>query len=133
MGGFKRVAIVGCGYVGSALGRTLVEAGHDVVGTTTEPSRVNQIEAVGIRPHVLTLAHIDPSRDVHRSGNPVLDASLRQQPNWHPRRIGIDATSKGPKDGFERPWPTEQKHPVELLDAIEADWTSMGLPGRCPR
>jgi 4-hydroxy-3-polyprenylbenzoate decarboxylase len=81
----------------------------------------------------LTLAHIDPSRDVHRSGHVVLDASLRQELNWHPRRLGIDATSKGPTDGFERPWPTEQKHPPELLDAIESNWQAMGLQGQCPR
>jgi 4-hydroxy-3-polyprenylbenzoate decarboxylase len=81
----------------------------------------------------LTLAHIDPSRDVHRSGHVVLDASLRQELNWHPRRLGIDATSKGPTDGFERPWPTEQKHRPELLDAIESNWQAMGLQGQCPR
>ncbi len=81
----------------------------------------------------LALAHIDPERDVHRSGNPTLDTSLRPRANWHPRRIGIDATSKGLKDGFEREWPTEQKHPTELLDSIQAKWSDMGLDGSCPR
>ncbi len=81
----------------------------------------------------LALSHIDPQRDVHRSGNPTLDHSLRPQPNWHPRRLGVDATTKGPKDGFDRPWPTEQAHPKALLDRIAADWNAMGLSGACPR
>ncbi|GJM21415.1 MAG: hypothetical protein DHS20C15_13300 [Planctomycetota bacterium] len=82
----------------------------------------------------LALAHIDPDRDVHRSSNPVRDASLRELPNHHPRRLGVDATAKGKQDGFERDWPTEQVHPPELLDALSAGWQSeWGLPGECPR
>ena len=81
----------------------------------------------------LGLSHIDPERDIHRSANPGMDASLRPQANHHPRRVGVDATAKGPKDGFERDWPTEQVHPDELLDEISAAWNDMGLPGSCPR
>ena len=80
----------------------------------------------------LCLAHIDPERDVQRSGNVMRDASLREHANWHPRRLGIDVTSKGPKDGFERDWPTEQVHPPEVLDRVAEAWTEMGLPGTCP-
>ena len=81
----------------------------------------------------LTLAHIDPERDTRRSSNPCHDASLRYTPGYHGRRIGIDATSKGKADGFDRPWPTEQVHPPELLDRVAAAWTEMGLPGAMPR
>lgn len=81
----------------------------------------------------LTLAHIDPERDVQRCPEPVRDASQRTLPNWRGQRIGIDATSKSAADGFERDWPTEQVHPPELLDAIAADWKAMGLAGECPR
>ncbi len=45
----KRIAIIGCGYVGCALGEALLRAGHDVVGTTTSPQRVSEIEAVNGR------------------------------------------------------------------------------------
>ena len=81
----------------------------------------------------LALAHIDPERDIQRSANPGLDSSLRAMPNYHPRRLGIDATAKSAADGFQRPWPTEQIHPAELLDEIESSWSAMGLPGSCPR
>lgn len=81
----------------------------------------------------LLLAHIDPERDTRRSANPDHDASLRYRANYHGRRLGVDATAKGPSDGFEREWPTEQVHPPELLDRIAAQWNAMGLPGEMPR
>jgi nucleoside-diphosphate-sugar epimerase len=43
-----RVAILGCGYVGLALGRRLREAGHDVVGVRR--SRLAAVEAAGLDP-----------------------------------------------------------------------------------
>jgi len=45
----RRVAIIGCGYVGCALGEALVRAGHKVVGTTTSRRRVDEIDAVNTR------------------------------------------------------------------------------------
>lgn len=81
----------------------------------------------------LLLNHIDPERDAARFGQPSVDASQRPRPQWHPRRLGLDATSKSKRDGFERPWPREQIHPSSLLDKIAANWTAMGLPGTCPR
>ncbi|MFT7464194.1 MAG: 4-hydroxy-3-polyprenylbenzoate decarboxylase [Pseudohongiellaceae bacterium] len=81
----------------------------------------------------LMMAHIDPERDVGRSANPDQDLSLRPRSNYHPRRIGVDATSKGASDGFVRDWPREQVHPGVLLDQVSAAWSEMGLPGECPR
>ncbi len=49
----QRIAIIGCGYVGSALGKALVKAGHDVVGTTTTSARVEELRGLGIEPAVL--------------------------------------------------------------------------------
>jgi 4-hydroxy-3-polyprenylbenzoate decarboxylase len=80
----------------------------------------------------LLLAHIDPERDVERAANPRQDASLRTVPGWHPRRLGVDATTKGPADGFERDWPGEQVHPQRLLNRIANHWHEMGLGGECP-
>lgn len=47
-----KVAIIGCGYVGSALGRALVGVGADVVGTTTSPDRAAELSTMGITPVV---------------------------------------------------------------------------------
>ena len=80
----------------------------------------------------LALSHIDPERDLMRAGNPVHDAALRVLPGWHPRRLGVDATRKGPGDGFHRPWPGEQVHKQKLLNKIANHWADLGLPGDCP-
>ncbi|MFQ5489344.1 MAG: SDR family oxidoreductase [Phycisphaerae bacterium] len=56
------VAIVGCGYVGSALGATLVRRGLDVVGTTTSPGRVDELASLGIQPVVLEVADVGALR-----------------------------------------------------------------------
>jgi uncharacterized protein YbjT (DUF2867 family) len=42
-----RILIVGCGGRGQALARDLVAAGHAVRGTTRDPRRFREIEAVG--------------------------------------------------------------------------------------
>lgn len=58
------IAIVGCGYVGSAVGRALIELGRRVVGTTTTPARCDALADDGIEPVVLTLADKAAVRDL---------------------------------------------------------------------
>lgn len=55
----RRVAIVGCGYVGSALGGALVADGHDVLGTTTSDERHEELSQLGIRPAVARVEDVD--------------------------------------------------------------------------
>ena len=49
------VAIVGCGWLGTALARHLLAAGHAVVGTTTTPAQLAVLAEMGVRPHLLQL------------------------------------------------------------------------------
>lgn len=53
-----RIAIIGCGYVGSALGARLVELGHQVTGTTTSASRLRELVDLGIRPVLTDVAEL---------------------------------------------------------------------------
>jgi len=53
------LAIIGCGYVGSALGAVLARRGCDVVGTTTKAARAGGLADLGIRPAVLSLAEVN--------------------------------------------------------------------------
>ncbi|MBR90074.1 MAG: NAD(P)-dependent oxidoreductase [Verrucomicrobiales bacterium] len=46
-----RVLIVGCGYVGLSLGRTLVDQGHEVHGLRRTADGVAEMETVGLKPH----------------------------------------------------------------------------------
>jgi 4-hydroxy-3-polyprenylbenzoate decarboxylase len=80
----------------------------------------------------LSLANIDPERDTERCGNPRQDASLRHHAGWHGRRLGLDATSKGPADGFTRDWPQEQLFPERLLNKIANHWHDLGFKGEMP-
>ena len=54
-----KIAIIGCGYVGSALGKTLAVQRHDVVGTTTTPSRTDELRQLGLTPALLDVSNVD--------------------------------------------------------------------------
>ena len=54
----RKIAIVGCGYVGGALGSALVRLGHDVVATTTTAARADELRALGLTPIVVRLQDV---------------------------------------------------------------------------
>lgn len=49
-----KVAIIGCGYVGSAVARLWQETGHEVTVTTTTPHKKTQLQAIASEVVVLT-------------------------------------------------------------------------------
>ncbi|MCC3153522.1 NAD(P)H-binding protein [Hymenobacter sp. BT770] len=51
----QTVLVMGCGWLGMALARALVAAGHRVLGTTTTPEQLPIMEAAGIEAHLLRL------------------------------------------------------------------------------
>ncbi|MCH8252580.1 MAG: NAD-dependent epimerase/dehydratase family protein [Planctomycetes bacterium] len=61
-GPMKNIAIVGCGYVGSAFARAAAAVGHDVAGTTTTPERRPELEGYGMAPVVLQVSDRDALR-----------------------------------------------------------------------
>ena len=66
---FPTVLVLGCGWLGLALARSLVQAGHRVVGTSTTPENIDHMRADGIEPHLLRLgAEFSPAADalLHR-------------------------------------------------------------------
>ena len=52
---FPRVLVLGCGWLGLALARALIEAGHPVSGTTTTPENLPSLREAGIDAHLLRL------------------------------------------------------------------------------
>jgi nucleoside-diphosphate-sugar epimerase len=52
---FPTVLVLGCGWLGLALARSLAAAGHVVLGTTTTPENIESMEATGIQAHLLRL------------------------------------------------------------------------------
>ncbi|MGF1587755.1 MAG: SDR family oxidoreductase [Pleurocapsa sp.] len=49
-----KLAIIGCGYVGSAVSRLWQEAGHNVTVTTTTPEKKSELQAIASKVVVLT-------------------------------------------------------------------------------
>lgn len=54
----KRISIIGCGWLGAALGKCLAETGYAVKGSTTTPSKIAMLKSYGITPFV---ASLDPT------------------------------------------------------------------------
>lgn len=53
------VAVIGCGYIGAQLARSLAADGHDVLGTTRTPERLVELRQLGITAETLDVADQD--------------------------------------------------------------------------
>jgi len=75
----------------------------------------------------VALNHIDPERDVHFSMGPidVLDHSSRGF--TYGSKMGIDATTKWPEEGFSRSWPAPIEMDAGTRAAVDAMWGDLGL------
>jgi nucleoside-diphosphate-sugar epimerase len=51
--GISSVAIIGCGWLGLPLARALLEDGIKIKGSTTNPSKLNELKNLGIEPYLL--------------------------------------------------------------------------------
>ncbi len=73
--------------------------------------------------------HIDPERDIQFVLGPVdqLEHASRL-PNFG-SKMGVDATTKWPSEGFTRPWPDEIKMDPEVQRKIDTIWSRLGLEG----
>lgn len=59
-----KLAIIGCGYVGSAVGHLWHQAGHDVTVTTTTAAKKPELQAIASKVVVLTGNDLDKLKDV---------------------------------------------------------------------
>ena len=73
------------------------------------------------------LNNIDPQRDIEFVLGPIdsLDHASRM-PNWG-SKMGIDATRKGPEEGFTRRWPDVMKMSPEVKARVDSLWKQAGL------
>lgn len=51
----KKISILGCGWLGLPLAKTLIEKGHSVNGSTTSENKLSILENVGVNPFLITL------------------------------------------------------------------------------
>ncbi len=71
--------------------------------------------------------HVDPQRDVVITDGPldILDHSCPQI--GFGGKLGIDATRKGPGEGFTRPWPDEIVMDPRIKTRVEERWKEFGF------
>jgi 4-hydroxy-3-polyprenylbenzoate decarboxylase len=71
--------------------------------------------------------HVDPQRDVVITDGPldILDHSCPQI--GFGGKMGIDATRKGPGEGFARPWPNEIVMDAMIQKKVEERWHEYGF------
>lgn len=76
------------------------------------------------------LNNIDPQRDIEFSLGPVdsLDHASRL-PNYG-SKMGVDATTKWPGEGFTRRWPSVIQMSLEVTQRVNALWKRAGLDRR---
>ena len=73
------------------------------------------------------LNNIDPERDIQFMFGPidVLDHAARRM--GFGSKMGIDGTRKWKNEGFDRPWPKENRTSDDVKRAVDKMWKSLGL------
>jgi 4-hydroxy-3-polyprenylbenzoate decarboxylase len=76
-------------------------------------------------------ANVDPARDVVLSDGPLDHLDHAPTMQFHGGKLGIDATAKGPADGYERGWPDPIRMSDEVRERVTSRWDELGirLPG----
>jgi 4-hydroxy-3-polyprenylbenzoate decarboxylase len=62
----------------------------------------------------------DPARDLERATGPVDQLSISNAVPNIGGKLGVDATKKGPADGFPRPWPEEIRMDPVVVARVDA-------------
>lgn len=70
---------------------------------------------------------IDPKRDVMITEGPCDVLDFASQIADYSGKMGIDATTKWPEEGFTRGWPDILKMPDEVNERIDTIWPNLGL------
>ncbi len=69
----RKIAVVGCGWLGYPLALSLLEKGFSVIGTTTSPEKITLLAESGIEPRVWSIANLsDTDLDFLHSVNLII-------------------------------------------------------------
>jgi 4-hydroxy-3-polyprenylbenzoate decarboxylase len=76
-------------------------------------------------------ANVDPARDVVLADGPLDHLDHAPSRQFHGGKLGIDATAKGPAEGYERGWPEPIRMTDEVRERVTSRWADYGiaLPG----
>ena len=60
----KHISIIGCGWLGFPLASELVKNGHIVKGSTTSPSKIEDLKHAGIIPFLISISEEGIAGDI---------------------------------------------------------------------
>lgn len=73
-------------------------------------------------------ANVDPRRDIVFMDGPVDILDHASPMLGIGSKMGIDATTKWPSEGFQREWPREIRMTEEIRELVRRRWREYGLP-----
>ncbi|HEY3766071.1 MAG TPA: hypothetical protein VGL44_13020, partial [Gaiellales bacterium] len=72
-------------------------------------------------------ANADPARDVVLADGPLDHLDHAPTLQFQGGKIGIDATAKGPGEGYTRGWPDQIRMSDDVRDRVTSRWAEYGI------
>jgi 4-hydroxy-3-polyprenylbenzoate decarboxylase len=72
-------------------------------------------------------SNVDPKRDITFVDGPVDVLDHASTLPGAGSKMGIDATTKWPQEGFQREWPEEMEMPEEIVELVSKRWKKYGF------
>ena len=76
--------------------------------------------------------NINPATDLVLVDGPIDDLDVASPTPRFGSKVGIDATRKGPQEGYHREWPPDIKMTPEIRERVSARWAELGLDDIIP-
>ena len=71
--------------------------------------------------------NINPSTDLVLVDGPIDDLDVASPTPRFGSKVGIDATRKGPQEGYHREWPPDIEMSAEVREQVSERWSELGL------
>ena len=71
--------------------------------------------------------NINPSTDLVLVEGPIDDLDVASPTPRFGSKVGIDATRKGPQEGYHREWPPDIEMSAEIREQVSQRWADLGL------
>ena len=76
--------------------------------------------------------NINPATDLVMVDGPIDDLDVASPTPRFGSKVGIDATRKGPQEGYHREWPPDIEMSPEIRERVSARWAELGLEDIIP-
>ncbi len=76
--------------------------------------------------------NINPATDLVLVDGPIDDLDVASPTPRFGSKVGIDATRKGPQEGYHREWPPDIEMSPEIRDQVSRRWAELGLSDIIP-